>query len=543
MGWLLIFRWKRFRFILTVVSVWVIVSLACNFPLFENGALGGPSGNITVKELRQTLAAQASSTAEEILVLQRGTQAPSSQPTDAQGTGTPPGRASVASTRVPPTEWITPTDDPRLYNYYAHSGDTLPALAARFDVQPGQITSPQPIPQSGFIPAGQFLTIPRTLEDAPYPGVLLPDSEVIFSPTTVGFDVNTFINQAGGYLSAYQETFQGEQMSGVEVLERVAVESSLNPKFLLAILEFRSGWVYGQPRNSRSERFPLGFGISGQEGLYREMVMTATHFHLGYYGWRAGTFTEMKFNDGSKARLSPDLNAGSAGVQNIMAKFYDQQGWVEALYGSDNFPALYASMFGDPWTRDAAVEPLFAPGLAQPELELPFAPGERWSLTGGPHEAWKTYSPRGAIDLAPVTGEKECAVSRAWATASAPGLIVRSARNAVAIDLDGDGHEGTGWVLLYYHVADKDRIQPGTWVEVDDRIGHPSCEGGRVTGTHVHIARKYNGEWLSADGPLPFVLGGWRVYAGEKNYQGEMRNEDRSAVASPLGPGTSIVTR
>jgi murein DD-endopeptidase MepM/ murein hydrolase activator NlpD len=200
-------------------------------------------------------------------------------------------------------------------------------------------------------------------------------------------------------------------------------------------------------------------------------------------------------------------------------------------------------MFGDSWARAASIEPLFPLGLVQPPLELPFATGERWSLTGGPHEAWKTGSPRGALDLAPVTGEPACAVSRLWISAPAAGLVVRSQRNVVAIDLDGDGFEQTGWVLVFFHVADKERIPAGTWVAADDRIGHPSCEGGRSTGTHVHITRKYNGEWIAADGPLPLVLSGWQAYAGEKNYLGELRRGAQVAVASPVGPRTSIVTR
>jgi murein DD-endopeptidase MepM/ murein hydrolase activator NlpD len=251
----------------------------------------------------------------------------------------------------------------------------------------------------------------------------------------------------------------------------------------------------------------------------------------------------MKFNDGQRIRLSPGLNAGSIAIQNLTAKFYDQAEWSAALYGAQGFLALYQEMFGDPWQRAAAVEPFLIPALSQPQLELPFAPGERWSLTGGPHPAWKTGSPPGALDFAPVTGEAKCSVSRAWVTASASGLVVRSERNAVVIDLDGDGNEQTGWVLLYFHLADQERIEAGARVEIDTPIGHPSCEGGIATGAHLHFARKYNGEWLFADGALPLVLSGWETHAGTKNYQGELTKGSQSVVASPVGPRTSIIVR
>jgi hypothetical protein len=113
----------------------------------------------------------------------------------------------------------------------------------------------------------------------------------------------------------------------------------------------------------------------------------------------------------------------------------------------------------------------------------------------------------------------------------------------VMLDLDGDGSEQTGWVLMYYHLAQDGLIPAGTQVALDDSLGHPSCEGGRATGKHVHIARKYNGEWLAADGPLPFVLSGWRAVADARNYQGSLINGNRVVYSSPGGSQTSVLQR
>jgi len=371
----------------------------------------------------------------------------------------------------------------------------------------------------------------------------LPDSEVINSPSGVGFDVREYVDRSGGYLSTYDEKVSNQWVSGVDIIQRVALESSINPRLLLALLEYRSGWVKGQPANSDKSNYPIGFHVSGWNGLHKELAITATHLNSGYYGWRMGNLTELEFQDGISARISPALNPGSVAVQNLFTKLYKQNDWLEALYGQNNFLQLYQKMFGDPWIRAAEIEPLFNASLKQPTLELPYKTGERWSLTGGPHPSWKTGSPHGALDLAPVTGELRCAVSRAWLTASVRGLVVRSIRNVVVIDLDGDGYEQTGWSVLYMHIADEERVPVGTWVEVDDLIGHPSCEGGTATGTHVHIARKYDGEWISAFGPLPFVLSGWEAFEGEKIYLGGMRKGGQVAVASPVGPRTSIIIR
>jgi hypothetical protein len=59
----------------------------------------------------------------------------------------------------------------------------------------------------------------------------------------------------------------------------------------------------------------------------------------------------------------------------------------------------------------------------------------------------------------------------------------------------------------------------------------------------VHIARKYNGEWIAADGPLPFSLSGWEVEAGQKSYQGQLIKDGRVISANPGGPSSSVITR
>jgi hypothetical protein len=125
----------------------------------------------------------------------------------------------------------------------------------------------------------------------------------------------------------------------------------------------------------------------------------------------------------------------------------------------------------------------------------------------------------------------------------APGLVVRSGNGVVVIDTDGDGNEQTGWALLYLHIATSGRVGKGTWLESGDLVGHPSCEGGISTGTHVHIARKYNGEWVAAGGPLPFVMDGWSVNAGTQPYTGTMSREGQTVIASVYGSYESQIIR
>ncbi len=525
------------RVLLAILLFWLLPALACNFPTRQEQQQRAVS-----QVVQQTMQALFPPTAQPLF----STPAPTAA-VPGGGEATQPGWAAQQGGEIP-----SPTQPPNappaaqpagdVFNYASLPGDTLPALLKRFGVEAGQVQSGSPLPPEGLIPPGTQLRIPNTLGSLPYGGALLPDSEIVNSPSAAMFDLNQFIDQAGGYLSGYTEVLDGSTLSGAQVVQRVVDETSINPRILLAALEFQAGWVYGQPRNPLPN-YPLGFDVAGYEGLYKQLILTQRQLTIGYYGWRAGTLTELNFQGDPPVRIDPRLNAGTVAVQYLFQTLYKQGNWVRNLYGPESFTALHTRMFGDPWVRAAQVEPLLPAGLQQPALELPFQPNEPWNLTGGPHAAWGTGSPRGGIDLAPMRSDHGCVVSGAWVTASAPGVVVRSGNGVVMLDLDGDGHEQTGWDLMYMHIATKERVPVGTRLNTNDRIGHPSCEGGVATGTHTHLARKYNGEWLAADGPVPFVLGGWQVHAGALNYQGSLTNGDQVVTAQPDGSHGSLIYR
>jgi hypothetical protein len=128
------------------------------------------------------------------------------------------------------------------------------------------------------------------------------------------------------------------------------------------------------------------------------------------------------------------------------------------------------------------------------------------------------------VDFAPPAEHAGCfqVKQENYAVAMADGLVVRSTVDGLALDLDGDGDERTGWVVFYLHLASSTHALVGKQLHAGDMIGYPSCEGGEVTGTHVHIARKYNGEWILADGPLAFNFEGWIAHNGSQAYQGTL---------------------
>jgi LasA protease len=431
--------------------------------------------------------------------------------------------------------------------YYTQSGDWLPAVAKRFGVELSEIASPKVLPESGLLDPGTLLIIPdRRDHSAQYaPAVqLIPDNEVVFSATSIGFDIAGYVKDAGGYLSKYREWLNtSEWTTGAGVIERSAFENSVNPRLLLAILDYESRWVRGTPENKFRTEFPLGYENYRNKGVFLQLAWGVDQLTHGYYGWRAGTMTELFFPDGTKLKLDPTLNAGTVGLMYLFSRMHSYNEWLRIMDQTSGFASYYANMFGDPWSRADQMGPIFPPGLNQPEMVLPFETNSPWAFTGGPHGAWEHDGPLAALDFAPAADKTGCNWTPTWITAAAPGLVVRSSKGVVVVDLDGDGSEQTGWNILYLHVANKDRIPKGQWVDTNQRIGHASCEGGIATGTHLHLARKYNGEWVVADGPIPFVLSGWTAIAGDQPYHGQLVRGDQTIIADVNGQLKALIFR
>jgi murein DD-endopeptidase MepM/ murein hydrolase activator NlpD len=442
------------------------------------------------------------------------------------------------------------------YEYVAQSGDTIQAVAARFRVHPQEITSKDPFHTDEFLTPGQILNIPRLFNEFPNASPLLPDSEVIFSTSAADFDVAAYIERADGYLHAQNEFMRSTGMTSVaDILARVALENSFNPRLLLALLEYQCGCVLGYPDDEVDTRYLMGNQSPIKRGLYRQLGWTVNQLSLGYYGWRDGLINEFYFPNGTVTRIAPTLNAGSVAIQYLFAQLYDRDEWQRAVDPDEGFTHLYARMFGDPWQRDANIRPLIPGNLVQPEFILPFQPGEKWSYTSGPHKAWETEGALAALDFAPPSIDSGCLTSDEWIVAVADGLVVRASLGTVVLDLDAgsdnqltnspisDGNEHTEWAILYMHVAEKDRVLEGAHLQTGDPIGHPSCEGGPATGSHLHIARKYNGEWIAADGPVPFVMDGWTAKADFKPYEGFLIKDNIKIRANVLSPGSSFISR
>jgi LasA protease len=415
-------------------------------------------------------------------------------------------------------EELAEANNLNIYTSIIYPGDVLVIPVSPQQAQPERITGPAV--------ASEYFKI-------------IPDSELVYSPLATLLNIEAYVRQQGGYLAYYNQEVEGETLDGAQIVRRVSENYSVNPRLLLAVLEYRSQWVTNPSPAASTLGTPIVYIDDTRVGLYRQLAWTADKLNEGFYAWREERIETWTLADGLNVRPHFGINAGTAGVQNLFARFGDQAAW-QMDTGPNGLYATYIEMFGYPF--DWAIEPLLPANLSQPVFVLPFEPGDAWSFTGGPHGGWDSGSAWAGLDFAPPGEPQGCILSDAWVTAVADGLIVRSADGSVVQDLDGDGLEQTGWTILYMHIDSLNRVPVGKYVRAGERIGQPSCEGGFSTATHLHIARRYNGVWIAADEPgLNFIMDGWLVKRSDREYNGWLTRDGVTLEAwQTVGPGNQI---
>ncbi len=423
-----------------------------------------------------------------------------------------------------------PSAGPTYITYIVRSGDSLTTIATRYGVSVQTLMALNGIRNANAIYIGQSILVPvytaPTTYSTPPAAVqpprdgpsekLIPDSEAVYSPAYADFDVNTVVQKHGGHLASYSEVAEGERMTGAQIIQIVSERFSVGPRVLLTLLEMQGGWLTNNALSGSALSYPMQIDDKLHTGLYYQVWWAANFLNAGYYGKLLSRIDAMVATDDTRIRFAPDVNPGTAAVQYMLTRVNNYERWTNQL---GTFKATYQKLWGDP--MQFAIEPLVPPDAKQPVLRLPWQDGQRWYFTGGPHGAWADGSAWAAVDFAP-PGNGGCGVSPFWEIAAAAGKIAQAEHGRVMLNLDGSDFQGSGWTLMYMHVAASGRAQKGDYVYTGDHIGHASCEGGFSTGLHLHIARMYNGQWMSVASQSPFEMSGWVFKNAPKEYDGAM---------------------
>ena len=457
----------------------------------------------------------------------------------------------IISESVPTDTPIEPTATPfdtrpvyppgTLVDYVAQSGDNLDLLSLRFGTTPSEILFSNPeIPKNvTTLPPGFPMKMP--IYYIPFWGTsyqIIPDAAFVYGPDLLDFDLRVFLDSTNGWFKNYGAFIQEKYRNAAGIIKYYAENYSINPKLLLALVEYQTGALSNPERDRTKESTFLGF-----ENYHRSVELQISYaadlLNDGFYRYFKGELTSLVLDDGTVENIDPWQNSATVALHYYFSQVYKGEAYKKAI-GPDGFAKTFKDLFGDPWQRNLTVLP---GSLTQPQFILPFQNGTTWSYTGGPHTGWGTRKPWAAIDFAPPSLTQGCVETEQYALAVADGVVARIDTGTVMLDLDGDGDERTGWVILYLHVAEEGRVKVGDRLKQGDKVGRPSCEGGSATGTHVHLARKYNGQWIPAAwSVLPFNLEGWTPVEGVAAYQGELVRGTQRVRASTLSDSASMIS-
>ena len=447
----------------------------------------------------------------------------------------PPSATPIPSSTITPsmtptvtnTPWAKPTSGPTPTYvpgwYQVQSGDTPYGIAIKYDMSLEQFVEINQLNENLRLDVADIVAVWKPVRKQLPQSYLIHDSEVVYSPAYREWDTQKFVEEQDGFLAEYSELIkleqekEAEEISGAEMIDMMATKYHIGPRVLLGTMEMISGWV---SKKRPQTKYAFGLRDPGRAKLSQQMAWAAEELLHGYYVQLEGRGDWVVPRNGITTRLYPGTNAGSAAIIYLLARVIKPASDLPLILEEERFQKTYQRLFGE--IDGGPVMPLDG---KQPYFAMPFADGERWSFSGGPHGGYfDYYSAWAALDFAPPL-KNRCRLAPNPVYAISSGLVVSSDKGETWIDIDEDGDIHTGWSLLYMHLGTEGRIQKGERVQTGDQLGYPSCEGGFSSASHVHIARMYNGQWMPADRPIPFQIGDWIAEARLNNsYKGFLLN-------------------
>lgn len=431
--------------------------------------------------------------------------------------------------------------------HVVQAGDTLSYIAQQYNVTLNSLIEANQLINPDLLEVGQIINLPSIPSMTTPVLELMSDYRFIRGQESKRFNIEQFLNSNSGILRSISDIVNSRASNGAgfderleawQIIERVSSEYSIDARLLIAILEYKTGWLSASgDYQSQMITHPIirpeqSTGVN-RSGLYRQLAYAANELNRGYYGWKGRGTRQIETFDNVRMLISAQNSPSTIAIQHLFAKISSYDQWIIDV-GEQGFLMTYRRLFGDPLAEGhlSAVPNT----LTQPNLILPFASGETWYYTGGHHGGWGSGSAWSSLDFAPPDERpldgSFCYTSVAYVRAVADGVVAYNRDGSVMLDLDLDGDDTTGWVIVYLHVDSI--VTEGMQLVAGDPIGFASCAGGFSNATHLHIGRKFNGEWIPADCSQcrqefytpPFIMSGWivRGIIGQE-YQGYMEKD------------------
>jgi LasA protease len=177
----------------------------------------------------------------------------------------------------------------------------------------------------------------------------------------------------------------------------------------------------------------------------------------------------------------------------------------------------------DALSSSSSDEVVEAASIPDSKLSLPWAPGQRWRFSSGPHGWTGMARPWSSLDFAKGEGDGRVLAAR-------DGFVYRPCGNTTWVQV----RHGDGWVTDYYHLTNIPLYPEGSWIGHGTYLGNIGTAvdcGGGAYGDHVHFNIKYNGSHIAWHGQK---LGDWTIYEGAQAYEGYAQRGDERVYPGQL---------
>ncbi len=349
---------------------------------------------------------------------------------------------------------------------------------------------------------------------------ILADGQFVYGPNVGEFGTIEFLRSLNSPL-----------LPCATILEDKANYYSINPRVLLTVLELQSGLVTRESENIGLEHI-VGYkdatGCSEQLEILTEDMVEYFYARLYDGSSKADAQITLTLSTSEQVQITASANAGTLAILESLAPLSSKEQWqaLTSIENTDGFVQTWLRLFPESDPLDSSNQILAPTAPPTSLLKFPFACGDTWSFSGGPHGNDGTCSGVvSAVDFAPGVGYCQIPTNR-WIVSPADGTVSSVSCSGCLVKIN---HQG-GWGSYNYHVANP-QVSSGQSVYQDQHIGNPStkpsCGGGcggcpgSATGTHVHYALMYNGAFYPIEGT---ALENWVVH-GTTCYNGYLEKD------------------
>jgi hypothetical protein len=349
---------------------------------------------------------------------------------------------------------------------------------------------------------------------------ILADGQFVYGPNVGEFKTLAFLASSHSALLPY-----------ASVIEDKASYYSINPRVLLAILELRSRAVTGIVDSADLEH-AVGYGdVVGFDDELEALCSALTMFFYAnlHRAPQVSDSVAVTLAAGRQVQLPKGIGAGTLAVLLSLGPLSSDAEWdaLSSTRAGGGFTATYRRLFPDSDPLDTSND-ITADGPPPADLlKFPFACGDTWNLSGGPHDNNNCDGahPLSALDFTPNVAA--CAIPPdRWVTAPSGGTVTEVSCEGCYVAVS----HRDGWDSTFYHLANP-QVAAGQEVRQDQRIANPSCRPssggtcgscpGTASGTHVHYNLRYNGAYVDVDGT---EFKGWTVH-GTACYKGYLEKD------------------